>query len=175
MSDFALVPYDGENEEHRRFLWENFCESIRSCWPWSGLRSAELRYDLEREMAQPGTVSRMIASNEDPDDFLGWLVVRPERREVVFAFVRYRARRMGVLTDALSELGITKAGGPIPVLYWTRASHRMAKAHGWPLYFNVGRDVENQEREAASQGVPASAGHRNGRRDGRSDTRRGHP
>lgn len=141
MTDFVIVP---ATEAHLVWILDSFRRSLQDQWPWSMVRRQALLDDLHGHMALGRTV--VAVAPDDPDSYLGWACVRPERNEVVFAFTKYGYRqKFRIGTSLIQQAGVdlTKATG---VRYWTRASERISRRSGYRLYARV---TEDDVEEAA--------------------------
>lgn len=147
---FTLVPFDPGNEEQANYVYGTFRRSVRSHWPWSEVPEQRLMNRLKRELAKPGTVTRMVCLRDTPDSFHGWVAVRPPGT-VVFAFTKYTRRREGLATTACHELGVDFVDRPVAVTFWTYAAARIKADHpGYDLYFDLtGEDVFTHSEAAA--------------------------
>jgi hypothetical protein len=127
---FDLVPFDPANEWHQAFVYDTFRHSTNH-WPWSEMSRPRLQERLRRELGTPGTDTRIATPHDMPDSFLGWYSVRPPST-VVYAFTKYSARRQGVATAALLELGLLERNQDMERLmiggvFWTAAAARIAQ------------------------------------------------
>jgi hypothetical protein len=131
---FDLLPFLPGNDEHQAFVYDTFRRSTDH-WPWSEMSRPRLMDRLKRELASPGTETRIVTPRDMPGSFLGWCATRrPE--VIVFGFTKYSARRQGVFTRALVEMGLEPWTRPLAVTFWTPACARLA-AGGTALYFDT--------------------------------------
>ena len=131
---FDLVPYDNRNGDHVAYVFDTFRHST-SHWPWNAMSRPMLQERLRQELAAPGTDTRIATPHGMPDSFLGWYSVRgPET--VVYAFTRYSARRQGIASQAVTEMGLCS---PVGLVFWTSAAARMNRYSRWAgaLYFDT--------------------------------------
>lgn len=139
---FDLVPFDPGNEGHAAFVYDSFRRSTDH-WPWSEMNRQRLQDRLRRELASPGTLTRIATPHGMPGSFLGWYSARrPDT--VVYAFTKYSARRQGVATAALRQMGVifeigTVAGSApmkVGLMFWTPAAARIC-GPARPLFFDT--------------------------------------
>jgi hypothetical protein len=130
---FDLVAFDPGDEEHQAFVYDSFRRST-DVWPWSEMPRQRLMERLKRELAAPGTETRIATPHGMPGSFLGWYAVRAPAT-VVYAYSRYSARHQGVATAAMRQLGVAN---PLGIVFWTPAAARIASQR-WPLapFFDV--------------------------------------
>lgn len=146
---FELIPFDPGNLEHQDFVYDTFRKSTNH-WPWSGMNRPRLMDRLKRELATPGTETRIATPQKMGDSFLGWYSTRPAMelgdwsQTVVYAFTRYSARRQGVATAALRTMGVHRHL-PVGVLFWTVACARIVPR--WKLYFDTRGAFDEEEQQ----------------------------
>lgn len=130
---FDLVPFDTANLAHQAFVYDTFRKSTDH-WPWSEMHRGRLMDRLRRELAGPGTETRIATPHGMPNSFLGWYAAR-RPATVVYAFTRYSARRQGIATAVMfSLLGCL----PTSVVFWTAACARIEAARrDGALYFDT--------------------------------------
>jgi hypothetical protein len=148
---FDLVTFEPGNEEHQAFAYDTFRKST-DVWPWSEMPRQRLMERLKRELATPGTDTRIATPLGMPGSFLGWYSVRPsldiarsfEPVPLIYAFTRYSARRQGVAVAALERMAGDRRMTVFAVLFWTPACARLAAA-GKRLFFDT-REAFDDER-----------------------------
>jgi GNAT superfamily N-acetyltransferase len=124
MIGVSLVPYQ---RAHADFVVGSFGASIRRESPWSSTNVRAHMDALERVLRDPGTRALVAIPTGHADDLIGWAV--QSDGALVFAYVRYALRGQGIgraLLDAAFD-GIPE-GITTPVVYWTRAATRYARA-----------------------------------------------
>lgn len=140
---FDLITFDPGDEAHQAFVYGTFRKSTDH-WPWSELPRQRLVDRLRRELARPGTETRIATPYGMPDSYLGWYAAR-RPGVIVYAYTRYSARRQGVATAALEQLGVvfqvrTVAADAQPMsvglTFWTAAAARITRASR-PLFFDT--------------------------------------
>lgn len=91
---------------------------------------------LKRELATPGTDTRIACPHGMGDSFIGWYSCRPREGQVVYAFTKYSMRRQGIATTALESMGID-FNGDVWLRFWTPASARIAGKGNKLLVFDT--------------------------------------
>jgi hypothetical protein len=138
VTDFDLVKFDPGDEAQAAFVFQSFEKSTTKAWPFSEMSHTALRRRLKRELAAPNTTTVVITPKRQPTNFLGWLSLRASERTIVYGFVKYAARRMGVATSAALALGLDFLDGPTGLRFWTPAAARIARDHqAYGIFFDT--------------------------------------
>ena len=137
---FSLIDYVPGPGPQRNFIRDSAWQSLRQSWPYSDVPRRELLARMTREMAVPGTVTKIITPVGSPDDFVGWISARPTAFTVVMVFIKSPFRKWGIATMALRELcPDLDYTGKIGVVFMTPMAiqisadhgHRLVPAHGF--------------------------------------------
>jgi len=120
---FNLIKFDPGNESHKHFVYDSFRRSI-NVWPFCFVPAEEMMNRLKKELATPGTETR-IATPHGMDSFIGWYSTRPAENACVYGFTKYSQRRQGICLVALDEMGVD-LDSPVYVKFWTPACARVS-------------------------------------------------
>lgn len=146
-ADFDLQPFDPE--AHGGLMFGPALKLLRAQWPWSSVPVWELRERMVRELAKPGTVAYVMSPRGMPHRLMGCIAARPHERVIVWAFVKYAYRRLGVATSAAEAIGVDFApeGKPAPVglVFWTYAAARIVARNCGYLLFHDTRSFDDDE------------------------------
>jgi len=135
VNTFQLVKFNPGIEWHANFVYDSFRRSI-NVWPWSEVPIGALMDRLKRELASPGTDTKIatpIGMSEKP---IGWYSARWQANQVVYAYTSYSQRRQGIATVALKSMNIDPTECCY-VLFWTPACARIAERHRGSLIFDT--------------------------------------
>jgi hypothetical protein len=117
--------------EHMAWIGNSFVKSL--CDSMGDGYDARMDRDaIGRAMRDPAATALVVAPVGSPDDFVGWAV--GIGGAVVFAYVRYIHRRMGIGSNLMAM--VTDCLPPWRFCYWTRAISRMS-VKGFPCLHDV--------------------------------------
>jgi hypothetical protein len=128
---FASLTSAPATRVHQAWMFDTFTRSL--CDSMGDGYDARMDRDaLGRAMRDPAATSLVVTPGSSADDFVGWAV--GIGGAVVFAYVRYCHRRMGIGSNLMAM--VTDSLPPWRFCYWTRAISRMS-VKGFPCLHDM--------------------------------------